>query len=159
MLTYTEFTAQHPDCVFWTCYAGAAEDRRQLLDVLVYRSDDDLDADTDNSLAIARATCIDDREGDDAAVELEPLWIFDCRGATTEEVVRGVRAAQRVFSHHGVTAAECNAAFERIANDDFLEGDFYLADIWDSANTAAIDACCEGWYGVPESAHLEYQGA
>lgn len=59
--TYTEFAAEHDGKFFWDCDAGADEDGRKLLDVLVYDTEEDLDADDDNSLAIARATVIDDR--------------------------------------------------------------------------------------------------
>ena len=63
MKTYSEFTEEHPDRFFWCCEANGVNLPRgeQLLDVLVYDTEEDLEADDDNSLAIARATVIDDR--------------------------------------------------------------------------------------------------
>lgn len=66
MRTYSEFTAEHPGMFFWSCDAGLVEDdfgnEVRALDVLVYDTEDDMDADTDNSLAVCRETVIDDRE-------------------------------------------------------------------------------------------------
>jgi hypothetical protein len=62
MTTYTQFVAEHPGSFFWHCDAGADDTGAALLDVLVYATEDDLDADDDNSLAIARQTVIDDRD-------------------------------------------------------------------------------------------------
>lgn len=59
MKTYTEFVADHADCFFWDCDAGEIDGNR-CLDVLVYESEEDMDRDVDNSLAIARETVIDD---------------------------------------------------------------------------------------------------
>lgn len=59
--TYTQFAQEHDGKFFWHCDAGADEQNRTLLDVLVYDTEEDLDADDDNSLAVARATVIDDR--------------------------------------------------------------------------------------------------
>lgn len=61
MKTYTEFTAEHAGKFFWDCDAGQI-DGNSCLDVLVYETEEDMDADADNSLAIDRATVIDDRE-------------------------------------------------------------------------------------------------
>lgn len=60
MKTYAEFTAEHEGKFFWICDAGRV-DGLDLLDVLVYDDEDEMDADEDNSLAVARATVIDDR--------------------------------------------------------------------------------------------------
>jgi hypothetical protein len=59
--TYTQFAQEHDGKFFWHCDAGEDEQNRPLLDVLVYDTEEDLDADDDNSLAVARATVIDDR--------------------------------------------------------------------------------------------------
>ena len=59
--TYSQFAAEHSGKFFWDCDAGVDECGRAQLDVLVYDTQADLDADGDNSLAIARATVIDDR--------------------------------------------------------------------------------------------------
>ena len=61
MRTYTEFTAEHPGKVFWSCDAGTTDDGEDMLDVLVYHDEEDKEADDDNSLSIDRETVIDDR--------------------------------------------------------------------------------------------------
>jgi len=61
MRTYSEFTAEHAGKFFWDCDAGNV-DGSCCLDVLVYETAEDMDADTDNSLAVCRETVIDDRE-------------------------------------------------------------------------------------------------
>jgi hypothetical protein len=60
MKALNEFKQQHPGKYFWSHDAGQNELGQDLLDVLVYDSAADLDEDDDNSLAIARATVIDD---------------------------------------------------------------------------------------------------
>jgi hypothetical protein len=59
-MTYTEFTADSTR-VYWSCDAGLDDNGNPLADVLVYETEDDMAADDDNSLAVARATVIDDR--------------------------------------------------------------------------------------------------
>ncbi len=59
--TYTEFTAEHEGKFFWECDAGRDDDNRPMVDVLVYSSEEDMEEDDDNSLAIGRALVIDDR--------------------------------------------------------------------------------------------------
>ena len=53
--TLTDLVAAHPGCAVWTCDAGYTTDGRQVLDALVYRTVDEMNADTDNTGAIARA--------------------------------------------------------------------------------------------------------
>ena len=60
--TYTEFAAEHAGKHLWTCRAGCSEDGRELIDVLVYETEEDLCSDDDNSLAVDRATVVDDRQ-------------------------------------------------------------------------------------------------
>jgi hypothetical protein len=60
MKTYTEFIAENEGCFFWHCDAGMI-DGNECLDVLVYDSEEDMEADDDNSLVVNRATVIDDR--------------------------------------------------------------------------------------------------
>lgn len=62
MKTYSEFVAENEGRFFWNCDAGMI-DGKECLDVLAYDSEEDLDNDDDNSLCVARATVIDDREG------------------------------------------------------------------------------------------------
>jgi hypothetical protein len=60
MKTYTEFSEAHEDKFFWDCDAGMIDGHR-CADVLVYETEEDMEADADDSLAIDRATVIDDR--------------------------------------------------------------------------------------------------
>lgn len=53
--TIETLTAQYPGCAVWTCEAGHTTDGRQVLDALVYRTADEMEADEDNTAAIARA--------------------------------------------------------------------------------------------------------
>jgi hypothetical protein len=60
MKNLSTFKSEYPGMVFWTCDAGQNEDGASLVDVLVYNSVADMAADDDNTLAVARATVIDD---------------------------------------------------------------------------------------------------
>jgi hypothetical protein len=60
MRTYTQLVEAYEGSVYWDCDATIGDDER-LADVLVYNNEEDLEADTDNSLAIHRETVIDDR--------------------------------------------------------------------------------------------------
>ncbi len=60
MRTYTEFTEEHEGMYLWDCDAGDIDGHR-CLDALAYETQEDLDADDDNTLAVARETVIDDR--------------------------------------------------------------------------------------------------
>jgi len=75
---------------FWSCDAGLVEDDFgnlvRGLDVLIYETEDDMDADTDNTLAICRETVIDDRE---AIVEDGEATAQDAEGCTVTAVLVG----------------------------------------------------------------------
>jgi hypothetical protein len=60
MKTLSTFKSEYPGMTFWTCDAGQNDNGASMLDVLVYNSVADMAADDDNSLAIARATVLDD---------------------------------------------------------------------------------------------------
>jgi hypothetical protein len=60
MKTLSSLKAEFTNKFFWTHDAGQNEAGQNLLDVLVYNTQEDLDADDDNSLVISRATVIDD---------------------------------------------------------------------------------------------------
>ena len=57
MKTYSQFIAENEGKVFWADSLGDGE----YLDILAYDSQADSDADIDNSLAVERATVLDDR--------------------------------------------------------------------------------------------------
>ena len=70
------------------------------------------------------------------------IWIYDS-GASTEEIRRGIDAAKAVFSEAGVTAQDAHTRHP---------------EVWATAEAKALDACCDGWLSIPESAHLELEG-
>lgn len=83
------------------------------------------------------------------------LWINDS-GASTEEIERGVAAAQAVFDQHGVSAEDASAAKLKIdSNEPVSSVETMRAVAWDAADSAAVIACCKGWQRIPEAAHLE----
>lgn len=66
MRTYTELAQEYEGNYLWDCDAGMVYDEDsdsmvRAADVLIYASQEDMDADVDNSLAIYRETVIDDR--------------------------------------------------------------------------------------------------
>ena len=81
------------------------------------------------------------------------------RGATEEELKRGITAAREAFLSTGINPHEAAAAaFKRKAdgehrslNDEEAPSDtlsvreFVAADAWDKADYEAIHACCAGW--------------
>ena len=87
------------------------------------------------------------------------IWIYDCDGATTDDVQRGVDAANKVFEKHKTTAEiehgykiPARKGINRLGPDHEYPG-----LIWHKAETAALDACCNGWLSIPEAAHLELE--
>lgn len=85
MRTYAEFTAANEGCFFWSCDAGMIDGMR-CLDVLVYDSEEDMEADDDNSLAINRETVIDD---DWIREELEKYPCPECGEVEVVETADG----------------------------------------------------------------------
>lgn len=81
------------------------------------------------------------------------LWITDCQPATSADIERGVAAAQAVFSAAGLTPEHCSAQMDALAaGDDY--GERGVAT-WQAAEAAALQACCQGWQRIPDSAGLE----
>lgn len=85
-------------------------------------------------------------------------------GAEPDAIIRGLLAAEDVFSRAGVTAAR--AAEARFAVEgwdiggftgEISDDDLEICDLWDRADQAAVRACCAGWPAdrVPETANLE----
>ncbi len=86
------------------------------------------------------------------------LWINDS-GASTEEIERGVAAAEAVFAKHGWTARECWDAELRFADGDSHDDDDALTNVWAEAESAAYAAAFAGWARWPEGAVLVLEGA
>lgn len=85
------------------------------------------------------------------------LCIFDS-GASTEEIERGIAAANAVFEKNGVTAEDADAAQTKIDNGEIVTSQETMrAVVWGEADAAAVVECCKGWLKIPESAHLEFR--
>jgi hypothetical protein len=87
------------------------------------------------------------------------------KGATKEELARGVDAAVAFLKTEGVTPQQAyDGAWARHCNDidGFPEDDPNFgpqkqqwARLWDKANRVAIKACCDGWDEVPLYGELD----
>ena len=92
--------------------------------------------------------------------------ILKVPGATTEELARGLAAAEAVFQALGVTCAQgLRAQFEREGWDivhNFADDKqppapvMAAANALDEARWAAMEACCAGWPEKPADWQLEY---
>ncbi|RWP51366.1 hypothetical protein [Mesorhizobium sp.] len=80
--------------------------------------------------------------------------IMNARGATPEEMKRGIEAAKAVLARAGMTGEEAaSGAFAVEGWDDTgfpedgepTEAEYKAADVWHEANNAALAACCAGW--------------
>lgn len=84
------------------------------------------------------------------------LWIFDS-GASTEEVDRGLSAANDVLARYGVSAADAWSACCAVARCGEVDGATAVrAAVWNEADAAAVLACCAGWKKIPPAAHLDF---
>ena len=105
----------------------------------------------------------------------EPKLTMNARGASAEEVQRGVEAALTVFARHNTTAVEVTDALAA-RNIDEMMGAFVppelmvagvnpaeptttarqmqIADIWYEAEKAAANACYSGAREEPRDAQL-----
>lgn len=79
------------------------------------------------------------------------LWITDS-GASTQEIERGISAAQVVFEKAGVRPFHAYAA--TLAKADDLPHDPALVELFETAETAAFQAAFAGWKSWPEGAQL-----
>ena len=85
-------------------------------------------------------------------------------GAQPEEIMRGLIAAQEVFTKAGVTPDQAATARFVVEGWDIRgftgkvpEAELAICTVWDEADQAAVQACCTGWAAdkVPDSAELE----
>lgn len=90
--------------------------------------------------------------------------IMRARGASPEEMQRGVEAARAVLDRAGMTAEQAaDGAFALEGWDEMgfpsdqepSEAEYAAADVWYEANNAALKACCDGW---PEEKRLKAFG-
>jgi hypothetical protein len=90
-------------------------------------------------------------------VTFDTRLTIQVEGATGEETARGLTAARRVFADNGTTAWEVAvAAFKRDGEyQELTDREAEIAHLWDVADSAARDACCQGWSTMPERAGLE----
>ncbi len=76
-------------------------------------------------------------------------------GATEEEETRGVNAAMAVFNEAGINPYDAAGGAHARAiwddkgfpdnDEDFTDKEAVAATVWDQAEKAAMDACCEVW--------------
>jgi HEAT repeat protein len=82
--------------------------------------------------------------------------LLDVKGATAEELDRGLAAAFAVFDRAGTTP--CEAAVARFKRDgeteDLTDREAEIADLWEIADEAAIRAYCSGWAEIPSDAQI-----
>lgn len=74
MKTFSQFKEENNGLFFWSCDAGKI-DGLPCLDAIAYDSEEDMENDEDNSLAVERETVIDD---DSVRSELEKYPCTDC---------------------------------------------------------------------------------
>lgn len=79
------------------------------------------------------------------------MWITDS-GASTEEIERGVAAAEALLAERGLTPEAAFAASLAAAEGE--PHDAAHAQAWCDAEIRAIDECCKGWLRLPEGASL-----
>lgn len=82
--------------------------------------------------------------------------LLDVKGATDEELARGLAAAREIFDAAGATPYEAAVArFKRDGEmDEMTDREARIADLWDIADEAAIRACCAGWDKIPKDAQI-----
>ncbi|TJV21109.1 MAG: hypothetical protein E5Y04_28830 [Mesorhizobium sp.] len=80
--------------------------------------------------------------------------IMRARGASPEEIQRGLEAAKTVLDRAGVTAEQAAGGAFAVEDWDEMgfpadqepsEMEYAAADVWYEANTAALQACCQDW--------------
>jgi hypothetical protein len=85
------------------------------------------------------------------------------KGASPEDIQRGIEAAEQVFASAGISAEQAaDGMFALEGWDDAsfpddgkpTEDDDNAAAVWMAANKAAISACCSGWPADEVPPHL-----
>ena len=87
-----------------------------------------------------------------AALEATRSLCLHIEGASPEEIVRGLQAAQAVFDKAGVSAGKAYWAICELESADDLGWQNPVPPeavghmhVWEEAEHAAIEACCAGW--------------
>lgn len=125
------------------------EDDRDITPARIYRVDGTdvtalTDADrTEHVIRKTRGNGIGEKSETSAVPALSAVPAVTVTG---RDIFRFLRRSRHTFFCHHQTERELQPA----------ELNVYV--LWDAANMAAIEACCEGWQKdrIPESAHLEY---
>jgi hypothetical protein len=99
--------------------------------------------------AVLERTCLQ--------VTFETDLTIQVKGATGEQLARGLTAARRVFVDHGTTAWEVAGAVSTRdgAYRELTDRQAAIAHLWYEAERAAREACCQGWSTWPDTADLE----
>jgi len=86
----------------------------------------------------------------------ESRLLLDVKGATAEDLARGLAVAMEIFTAAGTTPYEAAVArFKRDGEvDELTEREAQIADLWDIADDAAVRACCMGWAEIPSDAQI-----
>jgi hypothetical protein len=85
------------------------------------------------------------------------------KGASPEDMQRGIEAAEKVFATAGISAEQGAGGMFALEGWDVAsfrkdmqptEDEDYAASVWMGANKAAISACCAGWPADEVPPHL-----
>jgi hypothetical protein len=80
-------------------------------------------------------------------------------GASKMELRRGIDAAQQVFNRAGVSAEVAISLMRKkdFEIDPLTPSERMYADLFEDADRAALEACCQGWDRdrIPSDAFLE----
>ena len=92
----------------------------------------------------------DDRPGTQGTAMNWKLTI-NIKGATEEELFRGLNAAHAVLDAGGASPYEAAAARFKLEGEqeNLKYEENRLATLWENANVAAAEACCAGWRENP----------
>jgi hypothetical protein len=85
------------------------------------------------------------------------------KGASAEDMQRGIEAAEKVFATAGISAEQGAGGMFALEGWDVAsfrkdmqptEDEDYAASVWMEANKAAIAACCPSWPADEVPRHL-----
>ena len=73
----------------------------------------------------------------------------------SDDLARGIAAAEAVFAAAGVTPAACHADVQRARHGS--QTWYAAARLWYAAETAAVRAACGSWRDAPMAVALEFE--